>query len=82
MVARCKKALRLIEEAANEPGKFEGKENNEIEVFLGSFSLKRSALDYVHQLSLPSFWFHHTMVYSILRAHGIPLTKQLYLSAW
>lgn len=27
-------------------------------------------------------WFHHTMVYGILRAQGVPLTKQLFLSAW
>lgn len=51
-IARIAGALKLIEQAV--PEQFSAKENDEIEVHLGAFSVKRSALTYLHEISLPS----------------------------
>lgn len=52
LVARVDQALKLLEQATAE--KFAGKEEMEVDVFLGNFSVKRDALTYVHEISLPS----------------------------
>lgn len=52
LTARVEQTLKLLEQAT--PEKFAGKEEVEVDVFLGSFSVKRDALTYVHEISLPS----------------------------
>ena len=52
LLARLEKTLHLFEQAL--PERFEGKEANMINVHLGPFSLPRTAIDYVHEFSLPS----------------------------
>ncbi len=52
LIARVEQTLKLLEQATAE--KFAGKEEVEVDVFLGNFSVKRDALTYVHEISLPS----------------------------
>lgn len=52
LLARVEQTLKLLEEAT--PDKFAGKDEVEVDVFLGRFSVKRDALTYVHEISLPS----------------------------
>jgi hypothetical protein len=54
MIARLKKTLGLLEKADAAQHNFSGNEGEEIEVNLGALSVKRSALQYVHEISLPS----------------------------
>lgn len=52
LIERLEQTLTIFERAT--PETFQGKEEDEIDVFLGRFSVKRSAMDYVHEISLPS----------------------------
>lgn len=52
LVGRIEDTIKLIEEA--QPEAFAAKEEQNINVFLGSFSIDRRAIDYVHDISLPS----------------------------
>jgi hypothetical protein len=54
MVERLEMTLQVMDEAEEAQDKFAGKEGDEIDAFLGSFSVKRSALQYLHEISLPS----------------------------
>lgn len=45
-------ALDILESIT--PELFDGKEGSKVDVFLGSFTVSRDAMQYVHEISLPS----------------------------
>ncbi|OAA49690.1 hypothetical protein ISF_09393 [Cordyceps fumosorosea ARSEF 2679] len=80
LMARVERTLTVLDGV--EAGKLAAKEEDAVKINLGNFSVERPALQYAQQIAGPSFWFHHTMVYSILRVAGVPLEKRFFLSAF
>ena len=52
LIDRVSSTLKVLERVT--PDSFAEKDAVEVDVFLGSFSLKRDALQYVHEIALPS----------------------------
>lgn len=52
LIERVERTLKILD--GIDSTKFASKEDNEIKINLGNFSVSRSALDYAHQISGPS----------------------------
>ena len=76
--ARIAKTVAFIESV--DPAKFEGGVDRDITVPTPSFDLKWKGTDYLRQFALPNFYFHVTVLYAILRAKGVTIGKQDYLT--
>ena len=57
-------------------GQFDGAETRTIEI--AKHGLKFDARQYLLQFVLLNFYFHLSMAYAVLRAHGVPLGKRDY----
>ena len=75
--ARIDKTIELIK--AVTPEQMNGRENETVELKLGSGVRQFAAHDYLIGFALPNFYFHVTTAYDILRHNGLPLGKRLYM---
>lgn len=60
------------------PADFEGAESRLVPLAFAP-GATMLATDFVRQLALPNFYFHVTLTYEILRAHGVVLGKRDYI---
>jgi len=75
--ARIKKALDFL--ATFKPEQFEGSETRELELKLGSHTVKFTGQSYLLGFVLPNFYFHMTTAYNLLRHNGLDLGKRDFL---
>lgn len=75
---RIAKTVAFIESV--DPARFDGGVDRDITVALPTFALKWKGADYLRQFALPNFYFHVTVLYAILRAKGVTIGKQDYLT--
>ena len=75
--ARIKKALDFL--ATFKPEQFEGCETRELELNLGSHTVKFTGQSYLLGFVLPNFYFHMTTAYDLLRHSGLDLSKRDFL---
>ncbi len=75
--ARIKKALDFL--ATFKPEQFEGCETRELELKLGSHTVKFTGQSYLLGFVLPNFYFHMTTAYDLLRHSGLELSKRDFL---
>jgi len=61
------------------PEKIEGSEQRAIEIKTPDRTLRFSGLDFLAHWALPSFFFHVTTAYAILRHNGLEIGKQDFL---
>ena len=74
--ARVKACLSFLETVS--AADFKGAETRQVPLpFMEGKAM--NAPDYLHQLSLPNFYFHVTHTYAILRHNGVPLGKMDYI---
>ena len=73
MHARVVRALTLLETLPE--SEFAGAGQRRIEDQAGQALLSLPADDFLLQYAMPNFFFHLSMVYAILRAQGVPLSK-------
>ena len=71
------RALALVE--AVDPGELDSMANNEVLFRAGKFDMKFTAENFLTSFSLPSFHFHLTTAYNILRMSGLGIGKPDYL---
>ncbi len=75
--ARIKKSLDFL--ATFKPEQFEGCETRELELKLGSHTVKFTGQSYLLGFVLPNFYFHMTTAYNLLRHSGLDLGKRDFL---
>ncbi len=75
--ARIRKALDFL--ASVKPEQFEGCEDLDLELKLGSHQVKFSGESYLLGFVLPNFYFHLTTAYNIMRHNGLDLSKRDFL---
>ncbi len=75
--ARIKKALDFL--ATFKPAQFEGCETRELELKLGSHTVKFTGQSYLLGFVLPNFYFHMATAYDLLRHNGLDLSKRDFL---
>ena len=75
--ARIKKALDFL--ATFKPEQFEGSENIDLELKLGSHTVKFTGKSYLLGFVLPNFYFHTTTAYNLMRHNGLDLGKRDFL---
>jgi hypothetical protein len=75
--ARIKKALDYL--ATFTPEQFEGCETRELELKLGSHTVKFTGQSYLLGFVLPNFYFHTTTAYNLMRHNGLDLGKRDFL---
>jgi hypothetical protein len=76
--ARCDKTIAFIQSVS--PQALEGSATREVVMkFPNGTGYRFSGEDYLTRFALPNFYFHVTMAYAILRAHGVPLGKPDFL---
>jgi hypothetical protein len=61
------------------PDSMDGDDSREIHVETPITSFTLGASDYVTLYAMPNFYFHMTAAYSILRSHGVILSKLDYM---
>lgn len=71
--ARIDRALTLL--AGLSPAQYDGAQARTITGDAGQATLTWPAADFLHLHALPNFFFHLTIAYAVLRAHGVPLGK-------
>jgi hypothetical protein len=59
--------------------RFDGAESRSVTVRIGGADVTSSGLDYLFHFALPSFYYHSTIAYSILRHCGVDITRRDYL---
>lgn len=67
---------------AFEPQQLDGSENRTITLPLRERTLTFSGVTYLLQWALPSFFFHVTTAYAILRHHGVEIGKKDFLGSF
>ncbi len=72
--ARIKKSLEFLSTFKQE--QFEGCETRELEIELGSHTVKFTGQSYLLGFVLPNFYFHMTTAYNLLRHNGLDLGKR------
>ena len=75
--ARIKKALDFLAPFA--PEQFEGSENLQLTVKLGSHTVDFTGKSYLLGFVLPNFYFHMATAYNLLRHNGLDLRKRDFL---
>lgn len=75
--ARIKKALDFL--ASVKPEQFEGCEDLDLELKLGSHQVKFTGDSYLLGFVLPNFYFHLTTAYNIMRHNGLDIGKRDFL---
>ena len=75
--ARIKKAQDFI--ASFKPEQFEGCEDMEFELKLGSHTVPFTGTSYLLGFVLPNFYFHLATAYNLMRHNGLPLGKRDFL---
>jgi uncharacterized protein len=71
---RIAKTISFLESLDSK--KFEGADKREVTVKIAGQDTKLSGLNYYNGFVLPNFYFHSTVVYSILRHNGVELGKR------
>ena len=61
------------------PGKIDGADERTIEVKTATRTLSFTGLEFLAHFALPSFFFHVTTAYAILRHNGVPIGKSDFL---
>jgi hypothetical protein len=74
---RIRKALDFL--ATFTPEQFEGCENLELELKLGSHTVAFTGQSYLLGFVLPNFYFHTTTAYNLMRHNGLDLSKRDFL---
>ena len=74
---RISKAQDFI--ASFEPEQFEGCEDTEFELKLGSHTVPFTGKSYLLGFVLPNFYFHTATAYNLMRHNGVPLGKRDFL---
>ena len=77
--ARIAKTIAFIESVP--AAEVDGSEERPIAIKFPDRTLEMTGLPYLLHFALPNFYFHVTTAYAILRARGVPLTKQDYMGA-
>jgi uncharacterized protein len=75
---RIKKTLEILEGV--DAKAFEGAEEKEVVMKVGGQEKKFTGLRYLTGFALPTFYFHISIAYAILRSKGVPLGKLDYLA--
>lgn len=75
--ARIQKALDFM--ASVKPEQFEGSETKELELKLGSHTVKFTGQSYLLGFVLPNFYFHMSTAYNLMRHNGLDLGKRDFL---
>jgi hypothetical protein len=75
LIARVDKALAFAD--AIDPSSLAGRETEPVVVTMTTGAQVRyaTAVDYVTRHAHPDFWFHTTVMYSLLRMKGVPVGK-------
>ena len=76
LVADTETALKRFEAA-----RIDALQETDVSLKVGSQSIPFTGKDFMLSFSLPSFYFHMTTAYDILRANGVPVGKRDYLGA-
>ena len=71
--ARIAKTLDFLKTISAD--KMSGEENRSIEIKFPNGAWKFTALSYLNDFVLPNFYFHHSMVYALLRKSGVEIGK-------
>ena len=74
---RLQKTIDALKTAKRED--FDGKENIEVPIMGGKF--KFGGLTYLQVYALPTFFFHVTAAYALLRNQGVPVGKLDFLGS-
>lgn len=74
---RIDKTIKLLESL--KPDSMDGDDSRKIEVKTPLTSFTLGAADYITTYAIPNFHFHMTAAYSILRSHGVILSKLDYM---
>jgi len=75
--ARLHKAIDYLSSFA--PADFEGAENRQVKLRLGSYAVDFNGSSYISGFVLPNFFFHVTTAYDILRHNGLAIGKADFL---
>lgn len=75
--ARIHKALDYL--ATFEPEQFEGAEDKQLELKLGSHTVPFTGKSYLLGFVLPNFYFHMATAYNLLRHNGLDIGKRDFL---
>jgi hypothetical protein len=75
LIARVEKALAFAETI--DPSSLAGRETEPVVITVAGGAQARyaTAVDYVTRHAHPNFWFHTTVMYSLLRMKGVPVGK-------
>ena len=72
LIQRCDKTIALLDSV--KPEQLNGHEEEKADFKIGNvLEMKLNARESLFDFSLPFFFFHATLAYSILRKEGVPL---------
>lgn len=78
LIARVQKTIDYVN--TFKPEQFEGSEERNIELKIGSHELKFIGHAYLLKFAMPNFYFHVTTAYNILRHNGVEIGKSDFLN--